>query len=725
MYRARLIPLLLLLTPFSASGYNVKIGVAYPLPRIVVDGDLSDWPADMTRYPLRFQEHGDPLTGTGDFTGFFRVGYDPERGHLFVAVEVEDDSVLPYQPTEKASYDTQDGCEVYISFEWNGRMMPPIQYHIWGNHRGIYATPSDAASVEDAVVAAHWGDRGYLFEWSIDIGRASRGRVQLSPGLHIGFDVSIWDRDADGSASWIAWSREGDKYILAERLGTLFLETGNEPLILLLDRIGSTVEERVEVSVDELRRSTGYQLFFTGVLLAFTLLHLLLFLFETQSRANLFYALYTGSIGMAIFSGFQFGFSPTADSDLVGLVKTWAVCLGILFGLRFLHSLFSPRWPRRLWFYAALLTGTGALIFVDLYSDVALHSRVGNVAQYALGIIGLILVIETMIALIRALLQWRSGVWIVCLGFILFNLNTAPFIWQDQIGLSRLYWVLLPLISMSVYLARTVSHANRDLKTQLKQIRELSAKTQEQNRALEEANRLIQEANRLKSDFLARMSHDLRTPMNAIIGYTRILLRQVKDILTERQYRNLDNIQISANNLLSLINDILDLSKIEAGRIDLKPDAVDLKQLAADCIVSVESLVKPGVQLEQQLEDVYPVHTDEDRIRRVVMNLLSNALKFTEKGSITVSLKPVDYGVELSVADTGLGIPSEDLPHIFDEFRQVESEGGKTQEGTGLGLSIAKKSVELLGGTISVESEIGEGTKFTLRIMDYEEEKAE
>ena len=242
---------------------------------------------------------------------------------------------------------------------------------------------------------------------------------------------------------------------------------------------------------------------------------------------------------------------------------------------------------------------------------------------------------------------------------------------------------------------------------------------------LEAQNIQIQEANRLKSDFLARMSHDLRTPMNAIIGYTRILLRQVKDILNDRQYRNLDNIQISANNLLSLINDILDLSKVEAGRIDIKPEAVDLKQLATECIASVASLVKPGVQLEQQLEDVNPTHTDADRIRRVVMNLLSNALKFTEQGRITVSSKSVEGWVELSVADTGSGIPPEDLPHIFDEFRQVESEGGKTQEGTGLGLSIAKKSVELLGGMIEVESEVGKGTKFTIRIQDYQEKNGE
>ena len=240
------------------------------------------------------------------------------------------------------------------------------------------------------------------------------------------------------------------------------------------------------------------------------------------------------------------------------------------------------------------------------------------------------------------------------------------------------------------------------------------------NLELSEANREIREQTERKSLFLASMSHDLRTPMNAIIGYTRILLRRSENVLEPRQYRNLENIETSSHNLLSLINDILDLSKVEAGRIDLKPEAVDLKQLAAECIASVESLVRSGVRLKQQLEDVNPIFTDADRIRRVVMNLLSNALKLTEKGSITVSLQAVDSWVQLSVADTGSGVPPEDLPHIFDDFRQVGSAGEETQEGTGLGLAIAKKSVELLGGTITVKSEVGVGTTFTLRVGDYE-----
>ena len=252
---------------------------------------------------------------------------------------------------------------------------------------------------------------------------------------------------------------------------------------------------------------------------------------------------------------------------------------------------------------------------------------------------------------------------------------------------------------------------------QQERIEELEMRVQERTRELEEKNRALEEANRFKSEFLASMSHDLRTPMNAIIGYTRILLRRAKDALDDRQYLNLENIQTSADNLLILINNILDLSKIEAGRIDITPEDVDLRQLVSNCVTSV--LVKPAVRLEEQIEETGSVHTDADLLRKVVMNVMGNASKFTERGSITVSAKPVDGWIELSVADTGPGITADDLPHVFDEFRQVDREGGAGQEGTGLGLSIAKKSIELLGGSISAESEVGAGTTFTLRIRDY------
>ena len=267
---------------------------------------------------------------------------------------------------------------------------------------------------------------------------------------------------------------------------------------------------------------------------------------------------------------------------------------------------------------------------------------------------------------------------------------------------------------------RRLRESNQALSDANRQLFQVNTQLQQRTEDLQEANREIQETTRRKSDFLARMSHDLRTPMNAIIGYTRILLRRAREVLEERQYRNLENIETSSHNLLSLINETLDLSRIEAGRIDIKPTDVDLKQLLDECATSVESLVEPGVELQRDLGEVDAVYTDAEVLRRVVMNLLGNAVKFTEEGRIGLSLQAVDAWTEISVVDTGVGIPAEDLPHIFDEFQQVERQGSAEKEGTGLGLAIAKKSVELLGGTLSAESEVGKGTTFTLRIADYE-----
>ena len=262
----------------------------------------------------------------------------------------------------------------------------------------------------------------------------------------------------------------------------------------------------------------------------------------------------------------------------------------------------------------------------------------------------------------------------------------------------------------------SLSRLTRELETKSTALEEKNQSLNEANEALVVANQKIQEVSRYKSEFLARMSHDLRTPMNAIIGYTRILLRRTREVLEERHYRNLENIEISANHLLNLINDILDLSKIEAGRMEIQFQDVDLQQLVEECAMALSSLLRDGVQLERQLEDVEPLRTDPNLLRRVLMNLLSNVVKFTEQGRIDLRLRSIEGGLEVVVADTGPGIPAAELPHIFDEFHRVE--GGKKggPEGTGLGLAIARKSVNLLGGRLAVESQTGRGTKFTLTI---------
>ncbi|MBT7862775.1 MAG: hypothetical protein HN712_20845 [Gemmatimonadetes bacterium] len=270
----------------------------------------------------------------------------------------------------------------------------------------------------------------------------------------------------------------------------------------------------------------------------------------------------------------------------------------------------------------------------------------------------------------------------------------------------RIAWFAVLVTAVMLVLWQTVRVVRRD------------RRLHETNAALAVANRNVEEATRRKSEFLARMSHDLRTPMNAIIGYTGILLRRCRSVLDERQYRNLENIQVSADHLLALINDILDLSKVEAGRIEIVPKPVVVSHLIDECISAVSSLAKPGVGLVKHVADVPPLCTDADRLRRVLMNLLSNSLKFTDEGCITVSLCADGQWQELAVADTGVGIPESDLSTVFDEFRQVGARRAGAPEGTGLGLAIAKRSVELLGGTIDVESQVGKGTQFTVRLRD-------
>ena len=249
-----------------------------------------------------------------------------------------------------------------------------------------------------------------------------------------------------------------------------------------------------------------------------------------------------------------------------------------------------------------------------------------------------------------------------------------------------------------------------------RRVQERTVELEEKNRALEEASLKVQEANRLKTEFLARMSHDLRTPMNAIIGYARILLRKLDGQIDPRQFTNLENIQTSAHHLLDLINDILDLSKVEAGRVEVHPQDVELPRIVGECLSAISPLIKDGVKLHQDLGDIGQLYTDPDRLKRALMNLLSNAVKFTEQGTISVCAYRKEDHIEIAVSDTGAGIPADDLPHIFDEFRQVARKGSNALEGTGLGLAIVRLSIELLGGQVAVESTAGQGTTFTLTI---------
>ncbi len=240
-----------------------------------------------------------------------------------------------------------------------------------------------------------------------------------------------------------------------------------------------------------------------------------------------------------------------------------------------------------------------------------------------------------------------------------------------------------------------------------------------QKKALEDKTRQVEEANRLKSEFLSNMSHELRTPLNAILGMTRLLKDEASGITGEQQAGYLEIIERNGQNLLELINDILDISKIEAGKVEIIWSRIDLKAFTQEVLQSVRALadekeLELGAELDPEADFII---SDPDKLRQILLNLLSNAIKFTEKGSISVITRCEEENkISLAVRDTGIGISEDELEYIFDAFRQVDSSTTRVYGGTGLGLNIVKKLVDLLGGEIHVESQVGMGSTFTVTL---------
>jgi two-component system, NtrC family, sensor kinase len=235
---------------------------------------------------------------------------------------------------------------------------------------------------------------------------------------------------------------------------------------------------------------------------------------------------------------------------------------------------------------------------------------------------------------------------------------------------------------------------------------------------LDVKSRQLEEASRHKSSFLANMSHELRTPLNAIIGFSQVLREEMFGRVNEKQAEYLDDILSSAHHLLSLINDVLDLSKVEAGQIQLEVAPFSLQEALESGVVMVrERATRDGVRVSIAADPrVDVVDGDERRIRQVIFNLLANAVKFTpEGGAVAVSTTQVNGEVRVAVADTGPGLAREDHERIFEEFQQTEA-GVDQREGTGLGLALSKRLVELHGGRIWVDSELGEGSTFVFTL---------
>jgi signal transduction histidine kinase len=236
------------------------------------------------------------------------------------------------------------------------------------------------------------------------------------------------------------------------------------------------------------------------------------------------------------------------------------------------------------------------------------------------------------------------------------------------------------------------------------------------NQMSDELQRLygeLESASRHKSDFLATMSHELRTPLNAIIGFSEVLQEQMFGELNERQLAYVEDVLEAGRHLLSLINDVLDLAKIEAGRMELELSRVAIPDVLRSAVsMHSERASLGGIELTLMTEpEEITITADERRLRQVVFNLISNAVKFTPRdGRIDVSARLDDGEVEIAVADTGPGISAEEFETIFEEFEQTSD--GKQAEGTGLGLPLSRKLVELHGGRLWVESEVDHGSTF-------------
>jgi len=244
----------------------------------------------------------------------------------------------------------------------------------------------------------------------------------------------------------------------------------------------------------------------------------------------------------------------------------------------------------------------------------------------------------------------------------------------------------------------------------------LSHEVAAKNEELNTKNFELQRAYRVKSDFLSNMSHELRTPLNSIIGFTSVLLEPHGEPLTDDTRTALEKVLKNGKHLLQLINDILDYSKIESGRMTVNVDSDTVESVVANCLGTIEPMVTTkGVKLQTQIEEGLPVlQTDILKVKQILLNLLSNAAKFTDHGTITVVAKNSNGMVSIAVRDEGIGIESKNLGSVFEEFQQIDSSNSRKHKGTGLGLAIARNYARLLGGDLTVESIFGSGSTFML-----------
>jgi signal transduction histidine kinase len=253
-----------------------------------------------------------------------------------------------------------------------------------------------------------------------------------------------------------------------------------------------------------------------------------------------------------------------------------------------------------------------------------------------------------------------------------------------------------------------------------RKVQEATAELADQNELLRRQHIALEQASALKSQFLANMSHEFRTPLNAILGYTHMLLHGVTGAVSDQQRKSLTRIDSNSRHLLALINDILDITRIEAGRMPLNLSTFRIPELVDEVMSELEPIIKrSNLMVSARTPRSLPtLKSDRQKVKQIVLNLLSNALKFTPNGSVTITATHDMKArvVDIAVSDTGVGIPQDDQVKVFEDFRQLDSSPARGYGGTGLGLSICRRLSQMLGGTIELQSAVDKGSTFTLRL---------
>ena len=285
----------------------------------------------------------------------------------------------------------------------------------------------------------------------------------------------------------------------------------------------------------------------------------------------------------------------------------------------------------------------------------------------------------------------------------------------------ELIWVVTILHDLTeaierVRLYEQLKEASAELE---RKVQEATAELAEQNELLRRQHIALEQASALKSQFLANMSHEFRTPLNAILGYTHMLLQGVSGAVTESQRKSLSRIDSNSRHLLTLINDILDITRIEAGRMPLNLTTFAIPDLFDEVMAELEPIIKrSSLEVETRIRGKLPrLRSDRSKVKQIVLNLLSNALKFTPGGRVTITARVESRDrILIAVSDTGVGIPPEDQAKVFEDFRQLDSSPTRGYGGTGLGLSICRRLAQMLGGTIELHSQVDKGSTFNLSL---------